>query len=76
MTYMDTTEIQSGWMVCANDGKEIGTVAGTDATTIQVKKSGMLGGMLTIPRDAVADIETGRVELSMTKEEAEAAGKH
>jgi hypothetical protein len=72
---MDTDAIQSGWTVVASDGKELGTVIGTEGPLIQVKKSGLLGGTLSVPRDAVAEMETGRVELSMTKDELEAAAK-
>ncbi len=72
MTYMDTP-IQSGWKVHASDGRELGTVTGTAGDTIQIKKEGLLGGTMSIRRDAVAEVETGRVELTMTKEELEAA---
>ena len=75
MTYMDTDAIQSGWTVVASDGKELGTVVGTEGPMIQVKKSGLLGGTLSVPREAVVEMETGRVELSMTKDELEAAAK-
>jgi hypothetical protein len=74
VTYMDTP-VQSGWTVVAADGKELGTVIGTEGNAIQVKKGGLLGGTLTVPRDAVVEVETGRVELSMTKDELEAANK-
>jgi hypothetical protein len=72
---MDTLAIQSGWTVVASDGKELGTVIGTEGPVIQVKKSGLLGGTVAVPREAVVEMETGRVELSMTKEELEAAAK-
>ena len=75
MTYMDTQAIQSGWTVVASDGKELGTVIGTEGPLIQVKKTGLLGGTLSVPRDAVVEMETGRVELSMTKDELESAAK-
>ena len=75
MTYMDTTPVQSGWKVVDSNGKELGTVTATDEGSIQIKKDGLLGGSLSVPRDAVAEVETGRVELSMTKEEIEASNK-
>jgi hypothetical protein len=74
MTFMETP-VQSGWTVCDSTGKEIGTVVGTDGTWIQVKKSGLMGGTMSIPRDAIGDIETGRVELSLSKDELEARSK-
>jgi hypothetical protein len=73
VTYIDPQSIQSGWTVVGSDGKELGTVIGTEGSMIQVKKNGLLGGTLSVPRDAVAEMETGRVELSMTREELEAA---
>jgi hypothetical protein len=75
MTYIDTQSIQSGWTVVDGDGKELGTVIGTEGPMIQVKKNGLLGGTLSVPRDAVTELETGRVELSMTRDELEAANK-
>lgn len=61
--------IQSGWTVWASDGKELGTVISVDPQTILVKESGLLGGKLEVPRDAVGEVEIGRVELSVTKQE-------
>ena len=63
------TTIQPGWTVWASDGKELGTVVSLDPQTIVVKESRFLGGKITVPRDAVDEVETGRVELSMTKSE-------
>jgi hypothetical protein len=67
------TPIQSGWKVHASDGRALGTVTGTDGDTIQIKKEGLMGGTISVRRDAVAEVETGRVELTMTQEELEAA---
>ena len=64
-------EIQPGWTVFGSDGEELGTVIGLDASTLRVKKGGLLGREVSVPRSSVADVETGRVELSMTKKEAE-----
>jgi hypothetical protein len=66
------TAIQPGWMVWARDGKELGTVVSLDQQTIVVKQNGLLGGKLTVPRDAVEEVETGRVELSMTEADVKA----
>jgi hypothetical protein len=66
------TAIQPGWTVWASDGKEVGTVVELDPKTIVVKESGLLGGKIDVPREAVDEVETGRVELSMTKEEIKA----
>lgn len=67
MTFGTDQSIQPGWTVCASDGEELGTVVSVDPETIHVKKGGLFGGQLDVPRTAVDEIETGRVELSMTK---------
>jgi hypothetical protein len=33
-----------------------------------VKKNGLLGGEVTVPRTAIEEVETGRIDLNMTKE--------
>lgn len=64
---MDTEMIQPGWHVVDANGDEIGTVVEVEGAEITVKKSGLLGGQVQIPRDAIAEIETGRVEINRTK---------
>jgi hypothetical protein len=71
-TDFDREIIQTGWSVWTSDGQELGTIIATDATSLRVKKRGLLGGEVEVPRDAVDEVETGRVELSMTKSEVEA----
>jgi hypothetical protein len=71
-TDFDKEMIQTGWSVWTADGQELGTIIATDATSLRVKKRGLLGGEVQVPRDSVDDVETGRVELSMTKSEADA----
>ena len=66
---LDLYEIQPGWTVVDANGDEIGTVISAEGTEIVVKKSGLLGGELRVPRAAVAEVETGRVELSRAKNE-------
>jgi hypothetical protein len=68
MTYA-AEGIQPGWTVWSSDGEELGTVVSVDSQTIHVKKSGLLGGKVDVPRTAVDEVEIGRVELSMTKDE-------
>jgi hypothetical protein len=68
MTYAGES-IQPGWTVWTRDGEELGKVIATDETTIRVKKGGLLGGELSVPRSAVEETESGRVELSVTKDE-------
>jgi len=73
MTFGTEQSIQPGWTVVASDGEELGTVVSLDPETIHLKKAGLLGGQLDVPRSAVEEIETGRVELSMTKSELNAS---
>jgi hypothetical protein len=64
--------IQPGWTVWASDGEELGTVISLDPMVIVVKENGLLGGRIDVPRTAVEDVETGRVDLSLTKQEIKA----
>ena len=66
-TDFDREMIQTGWSVWTADGQELGTIIATDATSLRVKKRGLLGGEVQVPRESVDDVETGRVELSVTK---------
>jgi hypothetical protein len=70
-SYVNSEGIQSGWTVWSSDGQELGTVIGTDQTMIRIKKGGLLSKELLVPRTAVEEVETGRVELNMTKSEVE-----
>jgi hypothetical protein len=64
--------IQPGWTVWSSDGKELGTVISLEPTMIVVKENGILSGKIEVPRTAVEEVETGRVDLSMTKQELKA----
>ena len=64
---LDTEMIQPGWNVVDANGDEIGTVVEAEGSEITVKKSGFLGGQVHIPRDAVTEVETGRVEIDRAK---------
>ena len=61
--------IQLGWAVWTSDGKELGTVVSVDPERFTVKETGVLGGRIDVPRTAVDEVETGRIELSVTKQE-------
>jgi hypothetical protein len=71
-TQFDNEMIQTGWIVWTSDGQELGTIIATDPVSIRVKKRGLLGGEVVVPRDKVDEVETGRVELGITKSEADA----
>lgn len=64
-------EIQPGWQVWDKDGNEVGTVVAASGPTLRVKRDG--GGDVDVPNSAVAFIETGRVELSMSKQDLDSA---
>lgn len=64
-------EIQPGWTVFGSDGEELGKVVAVEGSTLRIKKGGLLSRDITVPRTSVTDVETGRVELSITKREAE-----
>ena len=64
---LDTEMIQPGWNVVDANGDEIGTVVEAEGSEITVKKSGFPGGQVHIPRDAVTEVETGRVEIDRAK---------
>ena len=71
-TEFDKEMIQTGWSVWSADGQELGTIIATDPTSMRVKKKGLLGGEVLIPRSAVAEVETGRVEVTMSKADVDA----
>ncbi len=60
--------IQPGWAVFASDGEEVGRVVRLEGRTLVIKQGGLLGSKeFHVPRTSVADVETGRVELSINK---------
>ena len=74
-TSVDREMIQTGWSVWTADGQELGTIIATDPTSLRVKKRGLLGGEIQVPRDIVDDVETGRVELAVTRSEVESTNR-
>lgn len=67
---VQTDDIQAGWSVFAADGQEVGKVVRMEGRTLVVKHGGLLGAQeWHVPSTAVSDVETGRVELSITKGE-------
>jgi uncharacterized protein DUF2171 len=69
MTYANTDAIQSGWSVWTSDGTEFGKVITVEPSAVRVKKNGLLGGEVTVPRSAIEEVETGRIDLNLTKDE-------
>lgn len=59
-------EIQPGWQVWDKNGEEVGTVIAATGPTLKVKAGGR---EVEVPNSSVAYVETGRVELSITKQE-------
>ena len=64
---IDIETIQPGWTVVDANGEDIGTVIEAEGAEITVKKSGLLGGQVNVPTDAVTEVETGRVEINRAK---------
>ena len=69
MTFANAEPIQPGWVVWTSDGTELGTVIATDPTSFRVKKSGLRGGEVTVPRAAIDEVETGRIELTLSTDD-------
>jgi len=66
---IDNETIQPGWRVVDANGDDIGTVVEADGPSITVKKSGLLGGEVHVPRDSITEVETGRVEINRAKDD-------
>jgi hypothetical protein len=62
-------EIQPGWTVVDATGEELGSIIGVEHDVIRIKKGGLMGGEWHAPRDSVGEVETGRVELRLTRAE-------
>ena len=63
----DVEMIQPGWTVVDSQGADVGTVIDATGPELRVKKAGLMGGEVSVPRDAVIEVETGRVELNRSK---------
>ena len=62
---MMVEEIQPGWMVYDNQGEEVGRVVSAAGPMVIAK--GNNGKDFEVPNGAIANVETGRVELNMSK---------
>jgi hypothetical protein len=60
-------EIQPGWLVIDATGEELGTVISVDRESISIQRQGSVGGVSRAPRASVREVDTGRVELSVSK---------
>jgi hypothetical protein len=68
MTLPSDESVQPGARVYTSDGAELGVVVRVEPAVIVVKKSGLLGGEVPVPRSLVAQVEGDHVELSTTKD--------
>lgn len=59
-------EIQPGWKVFDRNGEEVGTVIAANGPALKVKSGGR---EIEVPNSACSYVETGRVELNVTKKE-------
>lgn len=62
--------IQPGALVLGSDGGEVGSVVAVAADAMTVKKKGLLGGQVRIPRSLVRHAEEGHVELQIPAKDA------
>jgi preprotein translocase subunit YajC len=70
MQNVDREMVQPGWEVWTSDGELLGKVIQIDGQMLKVKKGGLIGGEVTVPRDSIREVEEGRVEVVLTKQEA------
>ena len=71
MANVEADTVQSGWSVWTSDGKEVGRVIGVEPAAIRIRTTGILGREVMVPKDAVDEVETGRVDLGLTKAEVD-----
>jgi hypothetical protein len=64
---LEADGIQAGWKVVDANGEDVGTVIEADGPEMTVKKGGLFGGEVHVPMEAVAEVETGRVEIDRAK---------
>ena len=62
--------IQPGAVVLGSDGGEVGSVVSVTPQTMTVKKKGLFGGQVEIPKSLVREVEEGHVELDVPAKEA------
>jgi hypothetical protein len=65
MQKIDADMIQPGWEVWSSKGDMVGRVVRIEGPTMAVKKEGLLGGEVLVPRDAVRSVEERRVEVEL-----------
>ena len=63
----DAESIQPGWKVVDANGEDVGTVVDAEGGELTVKKGGLFGGQVHVPVDAIAEVETSRVEIRRAK---------
>ena len=70
MDVMD--EIQPGWQVVSSEGEKVGKVVEVFDHVVHVKQSGLFGGEVHIPAQAVESAQDSTVRLAMSKRDLEA----
>lgn len=69
MQNVDREMVQPGWEVWTRDGELLGKVIQVEGAMLKVKKGGLIGGEVIVPRDSIREVEEGRVEVELTKQE-------
>jgi hypothetical protein len=58
--------VQPGWDVWTTNGDKLGRVTRIEGSSLVVKKEGLLGGDVVVPRDAIRGVEERRVEVDVS----------
>jgi len=66
---VDIREIQPGWEVFGAAGEKVGDVVSVDSNAVHVKTAGLFSKHLYVPPAAIEEVESHRVELTVTKDE-------
>jgi len=61
--------IQAGAVVHGSDGAEVGSIIAVSSDAMTVRKKGLFGGQVEIPRSLVREAEAGHVELQVPAKE-------
>lgn len=67
------TDLQPGWAVVGNDGRRLGTIKEVGQNYILTSRSGRAADLF-VPVSAVANIDSGVVQLNLAQREAAGMG--
>jgi hypothetical protein len=70
---MRMADLQPGWDVVTNDGRHFGTIRSVGQNYLTVSKSAFSGSVY-VPASAIGNVDGERVQLHLSKNEADEAG--